>query len=112
MSDDPPYTPEQMNKKIERIIKALTVDGAVNVAVSIDAMAFVAAVIYDMDPSVTVPSRLRLAAEEFGGKTLAYLKYLRRHFEATGQHFGEAIGGTMEVNPELMEQLTKGVTKQ
>ena len=112
MSNDPPYTQDQLLAKVEGVIKALSNEETVSAAASLDALAFVAAVIYDMDPTVTVPSRLRQAAEQHGGTVLAYLKHLRRQFDETGQHFGEAIGGTIQISPELMPELTKGMTKQ
>ena len=112
MSEAPPYTHTQLLAKVEGIIKALSNEETVSAAASLDALAFVAAVIYDMDPTVTVPSRLRLAAEQHGGTVFAYLKYLRKHFESTGQHFGEAIGGSVQIDPSLMPEITKGLTKQ
>jgi len=112
MSDDPPYTQAQLLANVEGILKALSKDEKMSAAASLDALAFVAAVIYDMDPTVTVPSRMRLAAEQQGGTVLTYLKHLRKHFEATGQRFGEAIGGTVEIDPSIIPEITKGMTKQ
>lgn len=113
MSDeDPTYTQAQVMAKVEAILKTLSNEEKVSAGASLDALAFVAAVICDMDPTVDVPSRMRLAAEQHGTTMLAYLKHLRRHFETTGQRFGEAIGGSVEVHSSLVPDITKGMTKQ
>jgi hypothetical protein len=112
MSADPPYTNEELMDAVKAIIAALSPGGQVNAAVSLDALAFVAAVIYDLDPTVTVPSQVRKAAEQQGSSVWTYLKFLRRHYEQTDTRFGEAIGGTVEVDPSILADVTRGMTKQ
>jgi hypothetical protein len=113
MSEKPPYTQAQLMEKVRAVIAALAADGAtVPAAASLDALAFVAAMIYDLDPTVSAPSHLRKAAELQGGTVLTYLKFLRRHYETSGVHFAEAIGGTVELDPEMLAEMTKGATKQ
>jgi len=112
VSENPPYTNEQLMDGVLAVIKALSRAGSVNAGLSLDALAFVAAVIYDLDPTVTAPSHLRKAAEQHGSSVWTYLKFLRRYHETTGTRFGEAIGGTVEVDPAIMEGLTKGLTRQ
>jgi hypothetical protein len=111
---EPTYTSAELMAKVTAIIKAMqgSEGGAVNVSVCLDALAFVAAVLYDLDPTVKAPSQMRKAAELQGGAVLTYLKHLRRSYEASGVRFGEAIGGTVEIDPALLAEMTKGATKQ
>jgi hypothetical protein len=111
---EPPYSNDELMAKVTAILKALqnSEGGAVNVGLALDAMAFVSAIIYDLDPTVRVPSQLRRAADRHGEAVLAYLKHLRRHYEASGVRFGEAIGGTVEFDPSHLERMTRGATEQ
>ena len=67
----------------------------------LDALAFVASVILDMDPHTAAPSQLRKAAEQHGAVVLRYLKFLRAHYERTGTHFGDQIGGPSHETGDL-----------
>lgn len=89
------YSHEQLNAKVWELMKALmeSDDNRVDAELCLDAMAFVSAVILDMDPHVAAQSHLRRSAEQHGAVVLRYLKWLRQHYERTGMHFGDQIGG-------------------
>jgi hypothetical protein len=95
VTDDPGYSHDQLNAKVWDVMKALMEpDGnRIDAELCLDALAFVASVILDMDPHVAAPSHLRRAAEQHGAVILRYLKFLRAHYERTGIHFGDQIGG-------------------
>lgn len=91
---DDGYSHEQLNAKIWDVMKALMEPegNRIDAELCLDSLAFVAAVILDMDPHVSRPALLRRAAEQHGGVVLRYLKWLRQHFESAGMHFGDQIG--------------------
>ena len=68
---------------------------------SLDALASVAAVIFDMHPNLVAPSHMRKAADMHSSAVLAYLKWLRKHYEEKGIHFGELIGGETHLTGDL-----------
>jgi hypothetical protein len=92
---EPLYSHEEFNAKVWQVMRALMApeDNRVDAELCLDALAFVAAVIFNMDPHVATPRDLRVAAEQHGGVTFRYLKWLRTQFERTGIHFGDRIGG-------------------
>ena len=47
------------------------------------------------------PAQMRRAAEQHGNVVLRYLKFLRAHYERTGVHFGDQIGGGDHVTGEV-----------
>jgi len=81
--------------------------GRVEGELSLDTLAFVAAIIFDMHPNLAVPTQMRKAAEMHGGVVLTYLKWMRKHFEEKGVHFGELIGG----EPHFTGDLRPGHTR-
>jgi len=76
-------------------------DNSVDAELCLDALAFVASVMLDMDPHVSARSHLRRAAEQHGAVVYRYLQFLRDHFERTGIHFGDQIGGDPHQTGEL-----------
>lgn len=106
--DEPRYTQEELNAKVNAIMQALMADeGRIEGELSLDALAFVAAVIFDMHPNLIAPSQLRKAAEMHGSVTFTYLKWMRRHFEEKGVKFGELIGGETHLTGDLPQGHTK-----
>lgn len=108
-ADDPRYTQEELNAKVNAILRALmaTDEGRIDGEGALDALAFVAAVIFDMHPNLIVPSQLRKAAESHGAVVWTYLRWMRKHYEEKGVKFGELIGG----EPHLTGDLPAGHTR-
>jgi hypothetical protein len=96
-----------LTREVEAILKAISADGSVRAELSLDALAYVTALIMDLDPSVTVRSHMRKYVEEQAGATLTYLRVFRDHYEKTGVHFLEQIGGTVEVGTGTVAGMTK-----
>jgi len=86
MATEPRYTHEQFNAKVNAVMRALMdrEDGRVEGELPLDALAFVAAVIFDIHPNLIAPSHMRTAAEMHGSPVLAYLKWPRKHYEEKG----------------------------
>lgn len=103
MSDEAGYSHERLNDKVGQVMQALMEpDGnRVDAELCLDALAFVASVILDMDPHASARSHLRRAAEQHGTVVLRYLHFLRAHFERTGIHFGDQIGGAAHESADL-----------
>jgi len=101
--EERPYTFEEFRAKVDAIMRALMdgEEGRVEGELSLDALAFVAAVIFDMHPNLAVPSQMRKAAAMDGGVVLTYLKWLRKQHEEKGVRFGELIGGEPQLTGEL-----------
>ena len=103
MSDSDGYSHQDLNAKVAQLMQALMEpgDNRVDAELCLDALAFVASVILDMDPHVSARSDLRRAAEQHGSVVFRYLQFLRAHFERTGMHFGDQIGGAPHVTDDL-----------
>jgi hypothetical protein len=103
MSDEPRYSQQQLNAKVWAIMRALMEEetGAVDGELSLDALAFVAAVIFDMNPAAIVPSNRRKMADQHGEVVRAYLQWAQRHFDEKGVRFGEMIGGETHLTGDL-----------
>lgn len=103
MAEEPGYTHEQFNEKVHAVMRALMTgdEGRVDGELSLDVLAFVAAVIFDMHPNIAIPSQVRKAAEQHGSVVFTYLKWLRKQFEDTGVRFGERIGGETHLTGDL-----------
>ena len=101
--EDRRYTFEEFRRKVDAVMQALMEgeEGRVEGELSLDTLAFVAAVIFDMHPNLVVPSHMRKAADMHGGVVLTYLKWLRKHYEEKGLRFGELIGGETHLTGEL-----------
>jgi len=103
MTEEASYSHAQLNAKVGQVMQALMEhgDNRVDAELCLDALAFVASVILDMDPNVSARSHLRRAAEQHGSVVLRYLTFLRAHFERTGIHFGDQIGGAPHDSGDL-----------
>ena len=103
MDDERRYTHEQFNRAIARLFEAMMDADTreLKAELSLDALAFAAAAILDMHPNMTVPSRMRTAAEQHGSVVFTYLKWMRKHFEKKGVRFGELIGGETHLTGDL-----------
>ncbi len=95
MTDETRCTQEQFNQAIERVFNALvdTETRAHEAELSLDVLAFAAAVVLDINPSVRASSQVRKAAQQHGTVVLTFLQWMRKHYEEKGVRFGEAIGG-------------------
>jgi hypothetical protein len=67
----------------------------------------VTALIMDIDPSVTARSHMRQTVEEQAARTLTWLRAFREHFDKTGLHLLEQIGGTAEVGHGAVAGMTR-----
>ena len=102
MSEGASYTFEEMNDRVERIVHALQDEkGVINAGLAADALAFVAAIQFDLDPNNVAPSHLRRAAEDHATVVYRYSRFLRAHFEKNGIHFAEQIGGEVRLTGDL-----------
>lgn len=102
MSANDPYTFEELNDRVARVVAALQDgQGVINTELAIDALAFVAAMLFDLDPHHLLPGHLRKAAEQHGEVVHRYARFLRKHFDETGVHFGEQIGGEVMLTGDL-----------
>jgi hypothetical protein len=91
-----------MNDRVARIVQALQDDkGVINSELAADALAFVAAMQFDLDPNNVAPSHLRRAAEEHATVVYRYSRFLRMHYEMHGIHFAEQIGGAVTLTGDL-----------
>ena len=100
------YTPQEFNEKVGAIVRALMGDtGTIDDEISLDALAFVAAVIFDMHPDLhpaaRVPRQAKNAAEMHGSVVRAYLDWMQKHYRDRGVRFGEKIGGEEHLTAEL-----------
>jgi len=102
VSDGASYSFEEMNDRVARIVEALQDDkGVINGELAADALAFVAAIQFDLDPNNVAPSHLRRAAEEHAAVVYRYSRFLREHYQKHGIHFAEQIGGEVTLTGEL-----------
>lgn len=102
MSDKPGYSTDEMTDCVARLLTALQDEkGVINAELAADALAFVAAIQFDLDPANVAPSHLRRAAEEHAAVVYRYARFLRDHYEKNGIHFGEQIGGEVTLTGEL-----------
>lgn len=100
------YTQEQFNEKVWAVIQALMADDSViDDELSLDALAFVAAMIFDMHPdlhpAVRVPRQTKKAAEMHGAVVRTFLDWLQRHYQERGIRFGETVGGEEHTSADL-----------
>jgi len=105
MSEDR-YTQEQFNEKVWAVIQALMAnDSVIDDELSLDALAFVAAVIFDMHPDLhpaaRVPRQTKKAAEMHGTVVRTFLDWMQRHYKEKGVRFGEMIGGETHLTGDL-----------
>jgi len=102
VSQKPRYTFEQMNDRVAGVIAALKDENnVIDTELAADALAFVAAIQFDLDPANSAPSRLRRAAEEHAAVVYRYARFLRNHYEKHGIHFAEQIGGEVTITGDL-----------
>ena len=101
------HSTADLSREVEAIIKAISAGGSVQAELSLDALAYVTALIMDLNPSVTAPSHMRQYVEEQASATLTYLRIFREHHAKTGQHFLEHIGGTVEVGSDFVSGMTR-----
>jgi len=102
VSNRPGYSFAEMNDCVARLVTALQDEqGVINAELAADALAFVAAIQFDLDPANLAPSHLRRAAEEHAAVVHRYTRFLRDHYEKNGSHFGEQIGGEVTLTGEL-----------
>ena len=101
------HTTADLSREVEGIIKAMSAGGSVQAELSLDALAYVTALIMDLNPAVTAPSHMRQYVEEQAAATLTYLRIFRDHHARTGAHFLEQIGGTVEVGSDFVSGMTR-----
>jgi hypothetical protein len=108
MSDEEPsYTAEELTAEVQGILRAISSGGEVKAERAMMAMAYVQALMLDIHPTVTARSHMREATEIQAAAILTYLRVFRQHFEATGEHFLEQIGGSVLAGWDSVEGMTK-----
>jgi hypothetical protein len=106
MADEPRYTPEQFNETLWAVMRALMgEDGVIDDELSLDTLAFAAAIIFDMHPDLhpaaRVPRQTKNAAEMHASVLRGYLDWMQRHYRDKGERFGEMIGGEEHLTADL-----------
>lgn len=100
------YTQEQFNERVWALLRALMADdNVIDDELSLDALAFVAALIFDMHPdpypSARVLRQTKKASEMHGTAVRTFLDWMQRHHQEKGIRFGETIGGEEHMSADL-----------
>ena len=102
MSDEEDRRFAALNDRVARVIAALRDEnGVIHGDMAADALAFVFAVQIDLDPRILRPADYRRAIDQHAAVIARYAKFLNAHFERNGVHFGEQIGGEVNVTGEV-----------
>ena len=103
MATEPRYTHEQFNAKVNAVMRALMdrEDGRVEGELPLDALAFVAAVIFDMHPQPYRPEPHENGRRDARLTSARLPEMAAEALRGKGVHFGELIGGETHLTGEL-----------